>query len=223
MLTRMYFGIGDLFDMQSPPLILPPLAKLLAETEPAGSVSWTDDAGYHLKAIEPFPGASVIGSAQGLSSGGIGESALMASILLPSLNRARETANRVKCASNLRQIGEGILLYSNENKGSYPPDLGTLIKTEDITAASFVCPDTNNTPPPNMTPDDAANWVNNNSDYIYIGANLKQGANPALVVCYEKDGNHGGDGINMLFADGHVEFLKLDEAHKYINDSTVQK
>ena len=50
----------------------------------------------------------------------IGIIALLISILLPSLNRARETANRVKCGSNLRQIGQAILLYSNENKGSYP-------------------------------------------------------------------------------------------------------
>jgi len=50
----------------------------------------------------------------------IGIIALLISILLPSLNRARETANRVKCASNLRQIGQAILLYSNEAKGLYP-------------------------------------------------------------------------------------------------------
>jgi len=50
----------------------------------------------------------------------IGIIALLISILLPSLNKARETANRVKCASNLRQIGQAILLYSNENKGVYP-------------------------------------------------------------------------------------------------------
>src|SRR3954463_11674355 len=50
----------------------------------------------------------------------IGIIALLISILLPSLNRARETANRVKCGSNLRQIGQALLLYSNENKNLFP-------------------------------------------------------------------------------------------------------
>lgn len=50
----------------------------------------------------------------------IGIIALLVSILLPSLNKAKEMANRVKCASNLKQIGQAILMYTNENHSNFP-------------------------------------------------------------------------------------------------------
>jgi prepilin-type N-terminal cleavage/methylation domain-containing protein/prepilin-type processing-associated H-X9-DG protein len=53
----------------------------------------------------------------------IGIIALLISILLPSLNRARRAAYSVKCMSNLKQIGIGIALYQNEYKGAFPPTL----------------------------------------------------------------------------------------------------
>src|SRR5687768_288896 len=34
--------------------------------------------------------------------------------------RAREAANRIKCASNLRVIGQGIMIYASENRGAFP-------------------------------------------------------------------------------------------------------
>ena len=41
----------------------------------------------------------------------IGIIALLVSILLPTLNRAREAANKAKCLSNLRQLGQGNTMY----------------------------------------------------------------------------------------------------------------
>jgi prepilin-type N-terminal cleavage/methylation domain-containing protein/prepilin-type processing-associated H-X9-DG protein len=46
--------------------------------------------------------------------------AVLISILLPSLNAARRAADRTKCLSALRQIGNGFFMYSNENKGYFP-------------------------------------------------------------------------------------------------------
>jgi prepilin-type N-terminal cleavage/methylation domain-containing protein/prepilin-type processing-associated H-X9-DG protein len=50
----------------------------------------------------------------------IGIIALLISILLPSLSKAREAANTVKCAANLRAIGQGLLLYAADNRGKLP-------------------------------------------------------------------------------------------------------
>jgi prepilin-type N-terminal cleavage/methylation domain-containing protein/prepilin-type processing-associated H-X9-DG protein len=50
----------------------------------------------------------------------IGIIALLISILLPALNRARESANTVKCSNNLRSIGQGFAIYLAENKQTYP-------------------------------------------------------------------------------------------------------
>ena len=53
----------------------------------------------------------------------IGIIAVLISILLPSLNKARAQAMNVKCASNLRSIGQNLLIYGDGNKGKLPQHL----------------------------------------------------------------------------------------------------
>ena len=50
----------------------------------------------------------------------IGIIALLVSILLPTLARAREHANAVACSSNQRQIMTAFLMFANEHKGHLP-------------------------------------------------------------------------------------------------------
>lgn len=50
----------------------------------------------------------------------VGIVALLISILLPSLAKAREQGNRIKCASNLRQIAISAIAYANDNRGRFP-------------------------------------------------------------------------------------------------------
>jgi prepilin-type N-terminal cleavage/methylation domain-containing protein/prepilin-type processing-associated H-X9-DG protein len=50
----------------------------------------------------------------------IGIIALLISVLLPALNKARRAANTVKCAANLRSIMQGVQIYAAQNRGSIP-------------------------------------------------------------------------------------------------------
>src|SRR4051812_2475020 len=50
----------------------------------------------------------------------IGIIALLISILMPALSRARQQAMTVQCLSNLRQIGMSVFSYTNDSKGWYP-------------------------------------------------------------------------------------------------------
>lgn len=41
--------------------------------------------------------------------------AILSSMLLPALNKARETAKKIRCTSNLKQAGMFTIMYANEN------------------------------------------------------------------------------------------------------------
>ena len=65
----------------------------------------------------------------------IGIIALLVGILLPTLNKAREAANRTKCLSNLRQIGMAIQFYANANHDQIV--LGTIGSTTRVLVSEF--------------------------------------------------------------------------------------
>lgn len=50
----------------------------------------------------------------------IGIIALLISILLPALGRARAQANSVACLSNMRQLGQSLLFFQNDHDGFNP-------------------------------------------------------------------------------------------------------
>jgi prepilin-type N-terminal cleavage/methylation domain-containing protein/prepilin-type processing-associated H-X9-DG protein len=50
----------------------------------------------------------------------IGIIALLISILLPALSKARQSATRVKCSNNLRSMGQLFNVYATSNRGFFP-------------------------------------------------------------------------------------------------------
>ena len=141
--------------------------------------------------------------------------ALSVSMLLPSLSgRSRPLSNRVKCASNLKQIGNAMLLYSLDHGGRYPDGIEGLLE-EDITTPVFICPQTNDSPA-KAGPTTKATAANVESgghlSYVYIGKGMMNSAPADVVVAYEPLANHQNTGMNVLYGDLHVEYLPVKDA-----------
>ena len=48
--------------------------------------------------------------------------AILASMLLPALNKARDKAKTIKCVNNLKQLGLGFVLYQDDHASWTPPN-----------------------------------------------------------------------------------------------------
>ena len=139
-------------------------------------------------------------------------------ILLPSLCRAREPANRAKCASNLHQVGLAISLYEQDHDGQYPPALAVLPVEEQISADVFICPSSNDEKATDNSPGGTAAAIKAAEanatgykhclSYLYVGRGLtEKTATPTTVVAYEPLDNHDGEGTHVLYGDGHAEWV----------------
>jgi prepilin-type processing-associated H-X9-DG protein len=155
-----------------------------------------------------------------MTLGGVLFALLAASIvMIPTGGVSRERANRVKCASNLRQIGIGLIMYANDFGGVLPPDLGLLIIHEDLSSTVFTCPSTNSLPSPATTQQAARDVATNPAycDFVYVAAGLNLKSLPAdFILAHERPSNHSPDGGNILFADGHADWFPAPEFQRLL-------
>lgn len=121
---------------------------------------------------------------------------LWVAIALPTLGTAKSTADRARGESNLKGIGDGMVLYAAEHQGKLPPDFATLIKTQNLKPELFKSP----------FGDGKAE-----GDYSYLYAKGMSNAMPAdIAIAYDTAEFEKGDGAWVLYVDGHVDWLEKE-------------
>lgn len=134
----------------------------------------------------------------------------------------RERAHRVMCGSNLRQIGQGLMLYAQDHADQFPPTLDLLILHADVRAEVFICPSTTHINAAGSTAEEqAANFAADQSrcSYVYLPTTRPfSQIDPYEVIAYEKPGNHDDAGMNVLYGDGHVEWFSKRQADHVLSE-----
>ena len=140
-------------------------------------------------------------------------------MLLPTMGRRVSRQTESKCASNLRQIGMALQIYANEHNGQFPPSFDEVLMYGDITSEVFVCPSSNDTHATGPTTQATIQqWRKPGFlSYVYVPPSpgiTVYNIHPGYVLAYEPTSQHGGDGMNVLYGDAHVDFVSKKEADR---------
>jgi len=146
---------------------------------------------------------------------------LLAGMMLPALVGAREKAQQISDIGNLKQIGLALTLWSDDNDGTYPEDLGaTMEYIRD--GKVFVCPASKTVPPTTAEEIRAGRC-----DYLYFGKGIVQKdlKHPSeLPMACTKPGLLKNGHINVVYADGHAEgYEQVPENVKKLIEAAAKK
>jgi prepilin-type N-terminal cleavage/methylation domain-containing protein len=118
--------------------------------------------------------------------------------LTPIVNKMKERAHMIKCMNNARSLSLALHMYAADHGEAFPATLSELYPTYIKNEKIFDCP---------------ASSVRGTKDrpgYEYI-AGLTESSGASEVIIYDKDGNHGKMGCNIVRVSGAVE---LEQAHR---------
>ena len=137
------------------------------------------------------------GSGVEQSIGGVAGAALGAGIMMPALAQARQSAQRAVAASNLRQIGVSLMMYSADYNDVFPPNLEILAEKGYLDREML---ESKRKPSGFDGP-----------SFIYI-TGQSGSMSPQNVTVYENPQFFcSGDQFNVLYLDCHVQGMEKDE------------
>lgn len=168
----------------------PPVDQRVTESFARVGLGGADEEGIIWQSIGTFEGGGLTVSAAAVST----------SILLPSLSRARYLAKRTVSMSNLRGIGAAMMIYANEHNEELPADFDVLLRAGSVTQEMLVSPLAERGQP----------------SYRIIQGLAVSGKYPyaTTVAAYEVPSSD--EGTNVLFLDGHVEWVTLDRFRELV-------
>jgi type II secretory pathway pseudopilin PulG/tetratricopeptide (TPR) repeat protein len=124
--------------------------------------------------------------------------AILAGLLMPSLRRASEEARRSDQRANLHNVGLGIAMHRNAHNGAFPGSL------KDLLSEGYV--------------DDSSIFEWPGQELVYRPPDPKAPGSEVVAYFWPPV----GDGVNVLFNDGAVQYQSADDQGNVINPRNGQ-
>ena len=127
--------------------------------------------------------------------------AVLAATLLPSLNRARESAKATSCITNLKQIGLAVQMYTSDHDGYFP--------WHAISARAPVhgAPSWYDLCVPYTESTEVFHSVPSGRPFTFVGHKTHRVSNPSERMIIVSPGPEHNHGRNVLYEDGHVTWM----------------
>lgn len=120
---------------------------------------------------------------------------LMAAILTPFVQMAKDRSHRIDCANNLRKISLGLHMYAADHGDAFPPNLDVLHPNYVDDEKTFDCPASKSI------------GTKDKPDYNY-SKGLTEASSGKETIVQDIDNNHNKSGRNVLRINGSVGWIR---------------